>query len=425
MKRILGITLAMVMLFSLAACGVSPVADPAPATPSPQVQATPQVTPNDPKEEVTSTEAFPGKIAIITNTVDQNEEEYRSAEALVAKYSEDKVIHRTWPVNFRDEGEQMITIVQQIAADQEVKALIINQAVIGTNAAVDKLLETRSDIFIAYAQPAENPPDVSARAHLIIGPNEPLRGETVVMQAKAMGAEIVAHYSFPRHMAVATLAMRRDIMREACEREGLRFEELSAPDPTSEAGIPGTQNFIMEDVPKQVEALGKNTAFFATNDAMMIPLITKVISEGAIFPEPCCPSPYHGFPQALGVEDRVFDGTNIKDGEDEGRLRSVTEVVDELKRAIAAEGATGRLATWPVPVSMMNTNASFYYAIEWMNGRVPQEKGNIDYDVYAGLCANYTMEVIGEPIGVELNPLSITGRVYPNFLMLIIDSIVF
>jgi len=420
------------MLFILTSCGEdnihvsipAPTAEPAPTPePAPTAAPTPITTPEPATD---GSNKLPGKIAFITNTVDCNEEEYRRAEQLQAKYGEENVIHRTWPATFAIEGEQMISIVQQIAADPEVKALIINMAVIGTNAAVDKLLETRNDIFIAYAYPAENPPDVSARAHLVLNTNDPLRGETIVMQAKAMGAETFAHYSFPRHMAVPSYAMRRDVMKAACEREGLRFEDLTAPDPTSEVGIPGAQQFIMEDVPKQVEALGKNTAFFSTNCAMQIPLITKVISEGAIYPEPCCPSPYHAFPQALGVEDRGFFGTNInEEGEDTGRMLYVSEVVPEIKKAIAAQGATGRLATWPMPVSMMNTNAAFYYAIEWMNGNVPQEKGNIDYDVLAQVCADYSMEEVGEPIGVELNPLSLTGRVYPNYVMLIIKSLVF
>ena len=443
MKKILSILLALTMTFALVACGggggggggdVAPPSGGGDETPAAPTQAPATTTPDDtttPDETPTTpSEAFPGKIAIVTNDVSQNEEEYRSAEALQRKYGADKVIHRVWPVNFSTEGEQMITVLQGIAADPDLKAVIVNQAVINTNAAVDKLLEVRPDVFVCYCEPAENPPDVVRRAHLVLNPNDPLRGETIIMQAKAMGAKVFAHYSFPRHMAVPTLSQRRDIMMDVCDREGLTFVDLTAPDPTSDVGIPGAQQFILEDVPKQVAQWGKDTAFFSTNCAMQIPLIIKVVDEGAVYPEPCCPSPYHGFPAALGIDAKIFDGSNMGEDEngnvvDNGRLRSVNEVIEEISATMAARGVSGRLGTWPVPTSMMFTTVGFEYARAWLAGEVPQERGNVDYPLIAKLCADYTEELTGTRTEVELQPLSLVGRTYQSFVMLVLDSIVF
>jgi len=368
--------------------------------------------------------SFPGKIAIVTNDVSQSEEEFRSAEAIVAKYGEDKIVHRTWPTNFAVEGEQMITIVAQIAADPDVKALIINQAVIGTNAAVDRLLQDRDDVFIVYCSPAETPADVAARADLILNTNDLLRGQTIVEQAVAMGAETIAHYSFPRHMGVVMLAARRDIMRETAARLGVEFVELPAPDPTGPDGIPGTQQFILEDVPRQVAELGKNTAFFATNCAMQTPLQTQVIETGAIYPEPCCPSPYHAFPGVLGIEDKVFDGSNMVDGEDKGRQRAVGEVVDAIRAELNSRGVGGRLATWPFPASMMWTNTGVEYAIKWLNGEAPQGK-EVSYELLSDIMADYIGDLTGSRYDVELNPFSIQGRSYQHYVLGIVESLVF
>ena len=370
------------------------------------------------------TEAFPGVIAIVTNDVSQNEEEFRSAEALVAKYGEDKVIHRTWPVNFVQEGEQMITIVQAIAENRDVRALIINQAVVGTNAAVDKLLEFRDDVFIVYCSPAETPADVSARANLLLNTNDPLRGVTIVEQAVAMGAEVIAHYSFPRHMGMVNLAARRDVMRETAERLGVEFVELPAPDPTGPDGIPGTQQFILEDVPRQVAELGRNTAFFATNCAMQTPLQIQVIETRAIYPEPCCPSPYHAFPGVLGIPDRIYDGSNMVDGNDVGRMRSIEELVVDIRTELTARGAAGRLATWPIPASMMWTTVGAEYAIKWLNGEAPQGR-EVSYDLLGQLMSEYMYELTGEYIGVELNTFSVQGRSFQNYVLGIIGSLVF
>ena len=375
-------------------------------------------------EPVAPAEAFPGKIAVVTNTIDQNEEEYRSAEALIRQYG-DKVIHRTWPVNFSNEGEMMISILQEIARDPEVHALIINQAVLNTNAAVDKFRELRDDVFIVFCSPAENTDDSAARADLVLMPDELKQGETIVMQAKALGATTLAHYSFARHMSVPLLAARRDLMRQFCEREGIIFEDLTAPDPTGDVGMPGAQLFITQDVPKQVDRLGKDTAFYSTNCGMQIPLIAAVIDTGAIYPQPCCPSPYHGFPSALGITSSIPTGVFNEDGEELMDFRNLNEVVAETKAFIAAKGMSGRLSTWPVPGSMLWTYAGFHYAVEWINGNVPKEFGVIDMGVLMRIMDDYIVDACGESIPVIMEPYDLDGVRYEHFLMGLVDYLTY
>jgi len=110
---------------------------------------------------------------------------------------------------------------------------------------------------------------------------------------------------------------------------------------------------------------------------------------------------------------------------DVGRTRPVNEVIDEVRSIVAARGATGRLATWPGSMILTYTAVATEYAIKWINGEVPQEKGVVDYGVIAELCEAYIYENTGEHLSVELNPLSVNGRVYDNFLMVLPDSIVF
>jgi len=234
-------------------------------------------------------------------------------------------------------------------------------------------------------------------------------------------------------MANPVLAGRRDIMAETAEKLGIEFIELPAPDPTGPDGIPGTQQFIMEDVPRQVETLGANTAFFATNCAMQIPLVTQIVDTGAIYPEPCCPSPYHAFPSALGIQDRIFDGSNMvekvdDDGNvemiDAGRQRSISEVVAEIRADLSGRGAAGRLGTWPVPASMMWTIVGFEYTAAFLNGDAPQGR-EVSYELLEHMMSDFMFELTGERIGAELNPLSLQGRSWQNYVMIIIGSLVF
>lgn len=347
-----------------------------------------------------------GKIAIITNTVSQNEEEYRSAQAMVEKYGEDKILHELWPDNFMTEQEQMISVVSKIAADPDVKVLIINQAVPGTNAAVDKFLEVREkdDVLIVYATPQENPADIAQRADIILQPDELAMGTEIPKQALKQGAKVFVHYSFPRHMSIVLLSSRRDLMRQTCEEIGLEFVEATAPDPTGDSGVTGAQQFILEDVPKMVEKYGKDTAFFSTNCAMQIPLIKASFEQGAIYPQPCCPSPYHGFPAALGVEvpDDLVGG--------------LQDVIDQTTAIIEEAGLGGRFSTWPVPAAMMSTIASTEYAVKWLNG---ETDGKVDQAALEACMSDYA----GMPI--TLNPYVESGVTYGNYYLFLMDFLTY
>jgi len=345
-----------------------------------------------------------GKVAIVTNTVSQNEEEYRSAQQMVAKYG-NRIVHVTWPDNFMTEQEQMITIVARLAADPDVKALVINQAVPGTNAAVDKLLETRKDVFIVYCTTQENPPDAARRASVVLQPNNPEMGNTIPIQARAMGAKTLVHYSFPRHMSQPLLSSRRELMKERCAELGIEFVDATAPDPTGDSGVPGAQQFILEDIPKMVARYGADTAFFATNCAMQIPMIRSVVETKAIYPQPCCPSPYHGFPTALGI-------TVDRDNPD-----NLQHVVDETRRVLKESGVEGRLSTWPVPVAMMFTVGSAEYAIKMMDSGGGLDK--LDVELLNKSLSEYAK------VDVAMTPYVEAGTEYPNFLFTIMGFLTY
>ena len=401
MKRLISLLLALMMVLSLAACA-QPAQTPPPAEEKPAEE--PPAGEEPAEEPEVEEEAFEGIIAIVTNTLSQNEEEYRSAELMVNRYGEDKIMHVLWPDNFMTEQEQMISTIAKIGSNPDVKGLIINQAVPGTNAAVDKLLETRDDIFISYCTPQENPPDVAERANLILNPDELKMGDAIPVQAQKLGAKTLVHYSFPRHMSIVMLAARRQLMIDKCKEIGLEFYDAQAPDPTSDVGVPGAQQFILEDVPKLVKRFGKDTAFFSTNCAMQTPLIKATVDEGAIYPQPCCPSPYHGYPSALGIESTGYT------------VDAMANVISETAKALKEKGVLGRFSTWPVPVAMMNTVASTEYIIEWINGNVGDE---LDVDVLEDKMSEYA------ELTVTSSPYTEEGLEIPHFRLIIMDFLTY
>jgi hypothetical protein len=359
------------------------------------------------------TRPFPGKLAIVTSNIAQNEEEFRSAEQLVRKYGAENVIHVTWPENFMAEQEQMVTILSRLAVDRDIKALVINQSVPGTNAAVDRFKESRDDVFIVYCSPQENPPDVSRRANLLINNDQIAIGPVMVDQAVAQGAKVFVHYSFPRHMAQPLLSGRRDAIRENAARLGIQYVDATAPDPTGDGGLPAAQQFILEDVPRMIARYGQDTAFFATNCGMQSPLIRTVVDGGAIYPQPCCPSPYHGFPSALGI-DTPPAGQGLAD---------INFVINETRRLAADKNMTGRLSTWPVPAAMMFTNAGAEYAVKWMKGEVPRT--GIDERALADCINQYIREVTGATVETAVRAHSEGGVTYDNYKLVLMGYLTY
>ena len=353
---------------------------------------------------------FPGKIAVITDYYAATGDDFHCADRLVSKYGADKIVHISWPINFAAEPDTMLKTVEALAEDSEIKAIIFNQAIEGCNAAVDKCKETRRDIFFIYCKTNEISSEAASRANLIFSPNEVGMGNAIAEQARKQGAKVFVHYSFPRHMDMPLLSGRRDRIRKTCMEEGLQFVDATTPDPMGEAGIAVAQNFILEDVPKRVARYGEDTAFFSTNCALQTPLIKAVVDSHAIYPQPCCPSPYHGFPEALGIKI------------EEGR-KDLNYLIGEACRIAEEKNMTDRLSTWPVSASMMFTNAGAEYVIKWLKGEVP--KAGIDKAALQECMNNFIQEVVGEASNVYMASYSFEGIVYDNYKLVLMSYLDF
>jgi len=361
-------------------------------------------TPKDPTSGGGAKEK-PYKIGIITGTVSQGEEEYRAAENMKAKYG-DMIVLQTYPDSFMKEQETTIANTLSLAADPDVKAIIFVQAVPGASAAIDKVREKNPDMLFIAGVPGEDPAMIGGKADVILQADELGMGRTIVEQAKKQGAKALVHYSFPRHMSYEMLAKRRDLLKETCKEIGIEFVDATAPDPTGDAGVPGAQQFILEDVPRKVEEYGKETAFFATNCSMQEPLIKSTLAEGAIMPQQCCPSPYHAYPGALGIKIP------------EDKKGNVDYIVEEIGAKVKEKGGEGRFSTWPVPVNMLFVESGTEYAMAYLDGKT---NGKNDKDKLAEILNNK----IDGKITITQYKDEGTGKAYDNYHLILSDYIDF
>ena len=295
-------------------------------------------------------------IGIITGTLTQGEEEYLAARRMQERFGFDRIIRTTYPDNFVGEMEVTITNIMTMA-DAGARAIVVTQAVPGTIAAIQRTRELYGDdIFFFLGVVHEPPAEVAAHADIAMISDDLSMGRVIVEQAVAMGADTFAHISFPRHLGMVNIAARRALLLETATRAGLRWVELTAPDPTLE-GFAQTQMFILENAPRWIDEHGQGTAFFATNCGMQEPLIIQIAAHGGFYPLQCCPSPFHALPSAFNISMEGHEG-------------DVDFLLDRLRTTITGMGRSGHFSTWPVPINMLFIETGVLYAIEYLEGRV-------------------------------------------------------
>ncbi len=333
-KRLLSLLLAAVMVLAMVACSSTTTTD----------------------DDKDTDKKVDYKIGIVTGTVSQGEEEYQMAQDLKEKYG-DMIVTATYPDNFDKETEQTIQVVTTMAADPDVKAIVFVQAVPGATAAINKVKETRDDILFIAGVCAETPSVIAEAADICMLVDEISMGKTIIEQAEKMGAKTFVHISFERHLGYDTISARQKLFKENCAAKGIEYVEATAPDPTGDAGVTGAQAWVTENIKTYVEKYGKDTAFFCTNCSMQVPLIQQVAELGAIFPQQCCPSPYHAYPSAFNIETKGHEG-------------DVQYMLDEIAKKVAEYGNEGRMSTWEVPINMMMIEAGVEYSIKWCEGEI-------------------------------------------------------
>lgn len=299
-------------------------------------------------------------IGIVTGTVSQAEDEFRAAEKAIELYgSADNggiIKHDTYPDRFEAEQETTISKIVAMADDPLMKAVIVNQSVPGTVAAFNQIREKRPDILLVNLVAQEDTVMVENASDLVMDADNVSRGYRIIAAAKEMGAKKFAHITFPRHMSIELLALRRAIMEEACKDLGLEFISLNAPDPTTDIGVPGAQQYIAENIQPWIDKYGKDTAFFCTNDAHTEPLLRGVAAGGAIFVEQDLPSPIMGYPKAFSVDIQNMAGD----------WKAINAAVE---KAVIAKGGDKRMGTWAYSLGYSLTLGAVDHVMEVLKGQ--------------------------------------------------------
>ena len=311
-------------------------------------------------------------IGIVTGSVSQSEDDRRGAEAFQKQYGEDVVKLAIYPDNFTEELETTIQTIVNLSDDPQMKAIIVNQAVPGTTEAFRKIKERRPDILCIAGESHEDLPEIGSAADLVANNDFVARGYLIIRTAHELGCKSFVHISFPRHMSYETMSRRVAVMKAACEEFGMEFILETAPDPTTDVGVPGAQAYILEKVPEWVEKYGTDSAYFCTNDAHTEPLIKQLLEYGGYFIEADLPSPLMGYPGALGLDLSKEAG-------------DFHAILKKVEAAVVEKGGAGRFGTWAYSYGYTQSAGLAQHAMNVLNGE--SELADIDdlakaYEVY-------------------------------------------
>lgn len=287
-------------------------------------------------EEAAADEDY--KIGIVTPTVTVSEDEFRGAQEMVEKYP-DLVVHKTIPENFSTDKEGCISVITSLADDPEMKYVIFDCGMEGIIPAFQTIREKRPDI-VTMVTSNDDPKLLNEYVDISITTDWNRRGETIATKAREMGAKTFIHYSFPTHMASESKVIRRDKMKETCEKLGMEFVEITTPDPQTGNGRAPMLQFLREDLPRQIEKYGPDTNIFGTNCPMYDVILDEAFKLKFIVAEQCCPTPTQSYPTILNLEITE---------EDLGNYDKINEMITEKSKEA---GMTGRLSGWAMPSSV-------------------------------------------------------------------------
>lgn len=360
-------------------------------------------------------------IGIVTLGYDQSEDEIRGAWALIEQYgrveSGGMIKHVVLPDNFEEEQTLVISSIASLADDPLMKAIIVNQAVLGTAAAFRKIRRAVKDdiILIAvrqddsstiYTMKYDDLNVISQVADLIVSSDDVTRGYYDIQMAKNMGATTFIFMSFPRHMSITALSKRRDIYEKTCEDLGLEFVFETIPDPNGDVGPFGLSQWSFRDVISHlVKQYGKDTVFSITNTYLEAALIMCVAELGAIFLNQSDLSPACGYPGAFELDLSA-------------EADDWPAMVKKIEEVVVAKEMSGRMGTWPYSFRYCNSTCLARFAMDMIEG---QSTGNLPNDIISA----YRSLTPGCEWLAQVGKDPDTGQEISNHYLLTMDTYIF
>jgi len=187
---------------------------------------------------------------------------------------------------------------------------------------------------------------------------------------------------------------------------GVKWVEVTTPDPQTGNGTGPMLQFLREDVPRQISKYGTDTNIFGTNCPMYDVIIDEALKLKFLVAEQCCPTPTQAYPTVMGLEISGEDAWNFN------------KINDMIRQKAAAAGMTNRLGGWPIPVTVFLPQ----YAVELAKKMI--EDPGFDYNNVQQL-NQFARDVTGYGVTFSKFKPAATGSELANYNVMIMDSILY
>lgn len=361
MKKTLAVLLTITMLFSLTACSVNQD-----QSSESEAIGTSEPSGTNAKRAADGTSAAAGnyrgsKIGIFCSPVSWGEENYRTVEAYIAKYGENRFILNTIPDDC--DVQTMISLCSSMAQDPECGVIIINEAVPGSVAAMNAAKAINPNIMIFAINYLEEPIEVAAVADLACGKSYSDFAYSVIDAAHEKGLEVVSLAA-----AADTLGTTRNIERiaackERCEEYGIEFIMTTLPNETDSNSRAALEQAAKEDVYNKINEYGEKVGFFPSTSYAYVPQLTAIVDAGKGYMLTLAdPGPFtSAYSDVFGIsapegKKLDLDWTNT----------AISEAIDKL-------GLTGHFGNWKFSFLSGFMSASIEFSMDYMDGNVERD----------------------------------------------------
>ena len=299
------------------------------------------------------------KVAIMTGTTTQGEEELRAAQREQAADPE-HIITDTYPDSFMAEQETTISKLVAFAADPEVKAIVMCQAVPGAKAAFDKIREMgRDDILLIVGTPQEDPAVIAPPATSQCTPTRSSRATPSWRSAPSGALTCSSTTPSPATWPMELIVGRHELLKANAEALGIEFVDVTAPTPPPRPAPPPPSSSSVRTCPSR----------WPSTRARRWPSSPPTASCRSPFRPPSCPSPTPTIPALLPQPlPRLPGGLGLEFGDDV----SDEDALKAVAAALNAYDAAGRYSTWPSPVAMSIIKIGVEYARQYINGQITE-----------------------------------------------------
>ena len=305
------------------------------------------------------------KVAVMVAPEEQNPEFYYAAKMLSAKYPDNIIFKEYADSRVLVAGNpEIITLSAEVAAQNDVGAIIYAGATQFTANAIIAAKEQNNDIITVAIEPERNFTSVEEKANLVITADWGKYADEIVANAKKRGAEYFLCFSFEAHMSSNPIyTLLKSELTKKCEENGIKFIYDSSYDTNNAGGMETARLYIREAVSRHCSAelngeiSTDNVVLFSTDSSVQSTLADIADKNGYIYISPSFPTAYNGI-------NEIYDVSKPNN------IRDTDKFVASLKKVINANSdSRGRFSVYNFPLASTMLEGSLNIVFDMLMGK--------------------------------------------------------